>query len=183
MDSATIDNLRPDGTTANVVPASAIFDFGSDATGGGNGGDSGQGGSGGNFDPAAPLGYKADGTPRKRRGRKPGSAAGIGGQKASRVPAVDAIAGTLYSIHGLLAAAVAPELMLSEDEANKLAKATAQVAEVSNWDIDPRALAWSNLTMTAIAIYGPRALHIYARVQYERRRKTDGENKAAPAPA
>lgn len=168
MEYATDGNSGTNGGVSDTLPATAIFAFEPNSDGhesGGNGGSGAGTGSGGSVE------YNKDGSIRRKRGRKPGVNYGSKPttQKAG-IPAVDAIAGTLYGVHTALAVfARVPELALSEDEAKQLAKATAVVAEVSGVQVDPRVAAYINLATVAASIYGPRALAIYFRVQNERK--------------
>lgn len=157
----------------NIVDAASIFDYTPNGDGGGFGASDGNSGSGGNFDVTAPYGRNKDGSPRKKRGRRAGVhyPSGNGTATKAGIPAVDAIAGTLYGIHGAIAAiAKIPELELTEEQSKQLAKATAVAAEVSGADIDPRMAAYVNLAVVALSIYGPKGLAAYARIKMERER-------------
>lgn len=57
----------------------------------------------------------------------------------------------------------APELVLTKDEANGLAKAAADVASHYPTTIDPKVLAWCNLAMAVGIVYGPRVYMISQR--------------------
>lgn len=61
-----------------------------------------------------------------------------------------------------------PELMLDASEAQSLAIAIGAVQAHYPVNIDPKAIAWTNLIMVAGAIYGTRAVAIYARKKMEK---------------
>jgi hypothetical protein len=68
------------------------------------------------------------------------------------------------------AALETPELKLDESEAKTLAQAIGNVAAYYPISIDPKTLVWANLIMVCGAIYGSRAIAIFARKKQEENR-------------
>jgi hypothetical protein len=60
-----------------------------------------------------------------------------------------------------------PELELTEDEAHKVAVASANVAEHYSVSLDPKTAAWIQLGMVCGSVYGSRIVAIYVRRQME----------------
>ena len=99
--------------------------------------------------------------PAKRRGRQPGSK-NRATQTQSAEDLADNLAGILYGAHSIIAAlARCPELELEESEAKKLADKSTAVLKYYQVSLDPKKLAWLQLGMCAVEVYGPRALIIY----------------------
>lgn len=119
----------------------------------------GAGNDTGTVDPAAVAAAGSDGNfpERKRRGRPPGVA-----NKAKAVPSsVSGIEKTLYGIHQMLGAIIAPELAIDTDDAHRLADAMASVNK--HYKIaffDEKTQDWFNLVMVAGAMYGSRVVAI-----------------------
>lgn len=113
------------------------------------------------YDPAAPLGRKADGTPYKRR--RNGSAEPRPQQtKATSKLSVDAVSAALLSIHAMLAALTRePRLALDPSECKALAMGISDVAlHYPHSVMDPKTVAWGNLAVIAMGTYGTRAFAI-----------------------
>lgn len=126
-------------------------------------GDDGGGGTGGGGEaaPDAQLVNPADvaagepvpDTAPKRRGRKPGS----GGRKTAKKEAslgVDDVKFGLILLHGVAANAFqAPELALTEPQADAYAKALHHVSTFYDLDVAPKYAAWGMLATVAGGIY------------------------------
>lgn len=108
-------------------------------------------------EPAAVSASDGDFTERKRRGRPPGSA-----NKAKSIPAnISGIEKTLYGIHQMLGAIIAPELAIGEDDAKELASSIHAVNRHYNVRMfDEKTQDWLNLIMVAGAMYGGRIVAI-----------------------
>lgn len=65
----------------------------------------------------------------------------------------------------------APELALSEDESQKMAKAAAEVAKQYDFNASPKQMAWFNLTLCAGGIYGAKYFEYSARIKAEQKIK------------
>lgn len=139
----------------------------------GDGDDSGDGNSG-------QWGFRADGTPRKKPGRRPGA----GNSSAQRKPsaakptaksskeAVSGIEKILFSVHAIAAVKTnCPELALDQKEANMLASALNAVQEHYGVEIPPEYAIWVNLVTACGMIYGPRIVQISSRKKRERKEK------------
>jgi len=61
-----------------------------------------------------------------------------------------------------------PELEISDDEAEKLAKASVAVAKLYDVKASEKALAWTNLVGIAGTVYVSRAIAISARLKAEK---------------
>jgi hypothetical protein len=151
----------------------AFFLGGSDGSGSGS---ASRDAAGTEFDGSIHAGldkFNADGTFRKRRGRKSGSA-GSSGKRQTRASAdysasVDSLARMLGYLHvGIAAASRTPELVITEDESKALAGATARVLEEFDIRPDPKVEAIVGLVTTAGAIYGPKVYFIRERKKAER---------------
>lgn len=108
------------------------------------------------IDPAT-ISYEPDPDeqPRKR-GRKPGSKNRPSATESKK--SASDLTALLLSIHMMAAAFTKiPELILEEEEANKLGQAMNRVNELYGGMVIPEKwAAWGNLAITAGAIYGPR---------------------------
>lgn len=163
------------------------FDLNSEDAGGGSnepengagtaapflGGNVGAGDFGGEqFDPdihSGPDKRNADGSYRKKRGRKPNSAASGGNRKANNQVGIEGLTRVLTIIHvGIASVTKTPEIALDDKEAESLAAATANV--LTEFDIrpDPKIEAVIGLVTVAGMIYGPRIYLIKERKKAER---------------
>lgn len=68
-----------------------------------------------------------------------------------------------------------PELVLGDDESEKLGDSIERVLALYSMDVNPATLAWMSLITTLVVIYGPRWYAIAQRLKEERAKK--------PAPA
>lgn len=139
---------------SNDATAAAAFDIGERDPGTGE------------PDPAAPLGYNKDGTPRKRRGRKPGQTIAAPRKgRAEKALDLTATEGLLLSIHAMGAALLQePTIGLTQPEAKKLAEAISVVqSHYPTAALDPKVMAWIGLASTAAFVYGPRAAVVIAK--------------------
>ena len=145
-------------------------------------GNSGTGNApGGNgADTAAPYGFRADGQPAKKRGRKPGSgssgaSAGSPKRSANSV-SVNGVNKILLSLHMMGEAALKmPELAIDKQEAELLGSAIQAVQDHYNFDVSEEVTLWVNLVTAAVAVYGPRAVAIIARKKKESSGKEEKE--------
>lgn len=142
------------------------------------------------FDPAVHSGadkLNADGSFRKKRGRRAGSggtagtsASGGGRTKASISASVDALTRVLAIVHmGLAAATKSPEMMLTEDEAKSLSQATVNVLQHFDISPDPKIEAIVGLVVTAGTIYGPKLYTINERKKEEREERKETQETYA----
>jgi hypothetical protein len=160
MADFSFDDRDTDADDSGVIVAP--FLAGND----GSGGDTDANGE--RFNPAIHSGrdkLNADGSYRKKRGRKAGSGAGTGsgsvGSKGSRkadsAASVESLARVLAVLHvGIATATKTPEMVLDDSEASLLANATANVLEQFDIRPDPKIEAIIGLIMAAGSIYGPR---------------------------
>lgn len=148
--------------------------------GGSDGGSSGSGerdANGERFDASihiSPDKRNADGSFRKKRGRKSGNATAStrSRSKASNQASVEGLTRMLAIIHmGIASATKTPELKLEDEEAEALAKSTAVVLEEFDIRPDPKIEAIIGLVTTAGMIYGPRVYLIAERKKQEKRDK------------
>lgn len=111
-------------------------------------------GAGADADPAAPHGYKADGTPYKRRPGKRRSAASAA---KNSTPVTESIAKGVYSIHMLLATFYnAKEWQISQSEAQQIADGLQAVQDAYGVELSPKQAAMVELIMALGGVYGPR---------------------------
>jgi hypothetical protein len=141
-----------------------------DASGGNSGGDSD------GFDPTIHVSRdsrNADGSFRKKRGRKSGSGASSSTRsKTSSAASVDALANILVILHaGISTATKTPEIAIDSDDANTLAKATANVLAEFDITPDPKVAAIVGLVVAAGTVYGPMAVSIRMRKDAERKQR------------
>jgi hypothetical protein len=147
----------------------AVFDLGTVSEGYGDSADV--------IDPEAPYGRKADGTPRKRRGRQSGSARAEG-EKVSRSAktkkgalGVEGLASIMANMTLMLAAvSKTPECALSNEETTLISEAVENVAQFYDFSLDSKAVAWANLAMTAGGIIGAHVVAYKIRRDSERNR-------------
>lgn len=187
---ATKPNAKGGDVTGNSVATdNATNGDENNAAGNATGNASGDGN--GRIDPTAAFGddisrdengnirYNKDGSPRKKRGRKPGSAgtsgANSGGGKSSstknsqNLTAIETLAFAINGFHIALAAFTkAEELQLEDSESEALAKSVWNVAQQFDMSPDPRIIAIGGLIATAAQIYGPRIYVIADRRKKEK---------------
>lgn len=181
-------NAQPNavGTESGTSDGVRIVDPGNDSGGNAPGGD-------------APYGYTADGRPRAKPGRKPGS--GTAGPRTASAPSgrtktaaksTDGLERLLYSVHMMAAAKFAPELAIDKPEAQMLARAITDVQEHYGFDVGPEATLWINLVTALGTVYGPRAVAITMRRRKQKKesgpqpqtqQKTASKEQAQPDPA
>jgi hypothetical protein len=90
----------------------------------------------------------------------------------------------LLSVHQMGAAVLSvPELQLDKSEASQLAQAISEVAKYYNIEADEKTVAWVNLSMCGLTVYGTRALAYHNRMQAERRQRIPAPAAAPAAPA
>lgn len=115
----------------------------------------------------------ADGSPRKKRGRKAGS--GSSGTTSKNPLSVSGIEALLFSTHAILSAALnTPELELEKIESQALAEATANVARHYPTSISAKTIDWCALATCLGLTYGPRVVLVRNRLAKERERKEPG---------
>lgn len=111
----------------------------------------------------------ADGSYRRKRGRRAGSG---GSRKASSHLDITGVQAVLFSVHAGAAAAFRNEIWaLSEGEAKALAEALITLEKQYPSKIDPRALAWVNLIGVAGAVYGTRFMALWMEAQARRKQQ------------
>lgn len=164
----TDSELVGSASTAGFLNFGSTAGDGSDT--GGNGGGSGGGIGGDDFDPAIHVGRdkrNADGSYRKRRGRRP--SASSGSRKSSNNSAsLDALTRTIFIAHlGIATATKTPELALEDKESETLAVAVSNVLEEFDIKPNPKAEAIIGLIIASGSIYGPRIYNIRARKKTE----------------
>ncbi len=76
-----------------------------------------------------------------------------------------------------------PELVLDAREAKGLAEAITGVAAFYDIPADPKTLAWVNLAMVGMTVYGTRALAYSNRLKAEARLKLAAATRPAAAPS
>lgn len=162
-----------------VVTDDDLGAFAPDALAGNGDGNNGDGGNGGpgdgdGFDPAIHIGRdrkNADGSFRRKRGRKSGGGSS-GRRKASSHLDITGVQAVLMSVHAGLAGAMRNEIWaISEGEAQTLAGAIIELEKQYPSKIDPRALAWINLTGVCGAIYGTRFVALWMEAQARRKQE------------
>ena len=168
-------------------------------TAAGNGDGNGDGNVDGRIDPTTAFGdgisrdengnirYNKDGSPRKKRGRKPGSGGNpassgankSGGAKNSQnLTAIETLSFAINGFHIALAAFTkAPELTLEDSESDALAKSLWNVAQQFDMSPDPRIIAIAGLIATSAQIYGPRFYIIQDRRKKEKPIDAVNQNK------
>lgn len=178
--------LFGDGTSPSEGENNRVGDEPSFATAGflagGNDGTSGgdSGGDSGGFDPAIHVSrdsINADGSYRRKRGRKPGagnSASTGSRKKADHTASIDALSNILVVLHtGIAGATKTPEIAIDKDDADTLAKATSNVLAEFNIAPDPKVAAVIGLVIAAGSVYGPMAVSIRLRKQAEAKATQD----------
>lgn len=121
-------------------------------------------------------GFNKDGSPTRKRGRKPGggSAPKSGTARKSNADnsSVKGLEKLIYSLHMMAAAATkTPELALDNQEASMMASAISAVQNHYDFDVSEEVTIWVNLITASAAIYGPRAIVIYNRKKKEQLQK------------
>lgn len=175
-------SLAPDhsgdgnGSNEREIAASASFlNFGSGDAGnsGGSGGDVDSHGT--RFDDTIHAGrdkLNADGSFRKRRGRKSGGSTNSGNSRAKNHAGIEALTQALAIVHlGIASATKTPEFVLEDTEAETLAKAVSNVLIEFDIQPDPKAQAIFGLVVAAGSVYGPRVYLIRERRKEERKSK------------
>jgi hypothetical protein len=163
-------DVRVTSDTASGLSVDDSFDP-SEFDGAGNDAD-------GRIEPEAPYGRKADGTPRKRRGRQVGTGTGTGegksrASKKKGALGVEGLSSILCNLTVMVAAATkVPEACLSNEETTLIADALENVAQYYDFSLNSKAVAWANLAMTVGGIAGS---HIVA---YKLRRDHEMRNAA-----
>lgn len=164
------------GGDESAISGAVSPDFLSAGAGSGDGDSSGPGNGGGNsgddFDPAIHIGRdkrNADGSYRRKRGRRPGnSAPNQRRTKADSQASVESLTRILTVLHiGIASATRTPEMALQDDEAKSLAGATAEVLQQFDIRPDPRIEAVVGLCIVAGGIYAPRIYMIRERHKEE----------------
>jgi hypothetical protein len=118
---------------------------------------------------------------RERRAKSASaeSASSASGKKKEVPLHLAGIEALLLSVHTMGAAILnVPELALDPKEAHSLAEAVSNVAQFYDIPADPKTVAWINLGMCGMTIYGTRALAYSNRLKMEAR----GKLAAPPAP-
>jgi hypothetical protein len=125
-----------------------------------------------------------DGSPRRKSGRKRGGHSGSrGGSSPKSSASLAGIEASLLTISGILAIATkTPEIALEEDEAKAEAKAIAELAMLYPTTIDPKSLAWFNLTLTTAMIVFPRVSAVRQRRREERAANITPQALTTPPP-
>jgi hypothetical protein len=161
---------------------SGSFDFGIDPAGSvGSAGGTGDGDDF-TFDPERHVGpdkRNADGSYRRKRGRRAGSTNRQGPRKASSKTSVNvnAVETALVGIHMVLATALnTPEIALEKDESKPLATAVAEVAKHYDFpEVAEKTLAWVSLAMVAGPMYMAKAMLVRERTKANKARNVTDE--------
>lgn len=137
----------------------------------------------------------ADGSPRRKRGRKSGGGSGSRTRRSKTArpydlkASVDTLSNILSVLHeGIAVVGRVPEMSLDKAEADLLAKATVPVLEQFNITPDPRFAAAFGLIAACGTVYVPRAYLIRARMAAEAQARADSRMRnvtptATPQPA
>lgn len=180
-DIGIVGGTDNDGQNGSGADASTVF---------GTGDGSSNGDDGFSRNPDGSFRFNKDGSRRRKRGRKAGGTNSGGGERAANSGAkssfsVGGIEALLFSIHTMGAAALkAPELTLSEGEAQQMAIAITNVAKhYPTTIVDPKIVDWGNLLMCLGMAYGPRVYMIRERVKQERQdQRENAEARGLPRP-
>lgn len=162
------------GTGSAIDPASLAPGSGS--------GDSGGNDSGTDYarDASGNIIRNADGSPRKKRGRKAGSGGGKSGSKNSTrnlTEATEGLSRVLLMLHmGLANVSNAPEFALDKSESDMLASASVNVLEQFDIKPNPKAEAIFGLITACGIVYGPRVVTYRRRVSAKQSEAT-GDNE------
>lgn len=87
----------------------------------------------------------------------------------------------IYSAHQA-ASAIVQELELDKEEADRYAKATAQLLKHYDSKVNPKVMAWMQFSFTVGGIYGPRAVAFYKRLESEKGSRQVQPITSAPRP-
>lgn len=158
------------GTTTSVDGADA---------GGNSGPASGEPDQYGHYDRG--YGKKPDGSWRQRRANGEGSQGRTASQARRKIPLdLKGIEAMLLSMHGMGAMMLKiPELALSEQESAMMAAGIANVAKhYPDTIVSEKTLAWSNLAMVMIGVYGTRTIAIANNRKRERKAKQNPVSNA-----
>jgi hypothetical protein len=176
----TDGNSSEAGSSDNPGNNGAVAHF----LGGSDNGSSGSGerdARGDEFDPAIHIDRdkrNADGSFRKKRGRKSATAAPRSRTKADNQASVEGLTRILAIFHvGIAAATKTPEMVLQDAEASNLAAATANVLEEFDIRPDPKIEAVIGLVTAASMIYGPRIYLITERKKREAVERAQKKNE------
>lgn len=159
----------------------------------GNNGD--ESGSGNDRPSFAPFGIRADGSPAKKRGRKPGSGNGPGRPRSTGTASkknsggINGLEKLLFSLHAMAALKMqTPEMMIDQKESELLANAITAVQQHYGFDVSEEAAIWINLATALGSVYGPRVYTIVSKRKKEKAEKApviqrpkDVPGTAAPA--
>lgn len=167
------ENTSGDFGTASVAPFLKPDDGGG-SDGGTSGGNSGDVDSNGDrFDESIHVDRdkrNADGSFRKRRGRKPNSAPSGNRARSSNKASIEALTRALAIVHlGIASATKTPEIALEDEEAQTLASAVNNVLIEFDIRPDPKSEAIFGLVVAAGSIYGPRVYLVRERKKQERK--------------
>ena len=135
---------------------------------------------------AGPGGDDSGAEPGPGTGKKKGRPVGSVNKQKDKTLSVDGIVFSLTGIHALLAAALqAPELVLSQQEAEYVAKSYTAVARHYDMQASQKAVDIGNLVVTIGIVYGSRLVSIGARRKAARDAKRAGTPAVVvqPAPA
>lgn len=134
--------------------------------------------AGGTFDPAIHSGpdkFNADGTFRRKRGRKSGGGGNNPGKASSQTDlksSVEMLSQTLALLHmGIASATSAPEMVIDKNESDMLAKATVNLLDQFDITPDPKMQAVAGLIIAAGSVYGPRVYLIRERLKEQARNR------------
>lgn len=171
-DNGGNDGDNASGLASVAQPAGFIAGFGNEPS---------RDSAGNEFDPAIHSGLdkrNADGTFRRKRGRKSGSGGPAQSKRGNNSTSVNSLASVLLVLHmGIASATKTPELALDESEANSLAQATANVLNEFDIQPNPKVEAIIALGIVAGSIYGPRAYVINERIKG--RKNNESSDKSA----
>ncbi len=132
-------------------------------------------------------------SPKRRRGRPPGSGKKSGTDTKAeasdnltpkRALEAEGISAILLSMHTMMASFTkVPELEIAPDEANKLGAAMADVSRQYNVKATEKTLAWTHLATTCAMVYGTRVFAYKMRKDMEKKEAEDKGKNVVPHPA
>lgn len=125
----------------------------------------------------------ADGSPRKKRGRKPGGGRSPVARQANDTKNLKSAVETLSMAIGGLHLAIAgftksPEMQLDDTESKALSESIVNVMDQFDMSPDPRIVAVGGLIATASTIYGPRMYMIRERRKEEKNKNSPNDKSA-----